>query len=451
MGLFGIGNKKEGGLMDVIRCDESDYLMWKWSPAGVPSRRENAIRYGSSLRVKAGEVAVFVYKQGDTMLDFIEGPFDQTIKTANFPVLSSIVGAAFGGASPFQAEIYFINLSGSIRLPFFVREFNVTDPRFPDLSVPTTVKGAITFSITHYREFIGKYRMTGYDMDDLSQQIREVVTRYVKSAVTNAPFQLQMPVTQIERGIDQISTTVEGRLKTTLAEDFAVNMRRLDISDIAVDMQSDGYRQLRALGAEQTSTMSMQYEVNRRNLVDQQAIGAENLAESLRIQREETQRAQRLQTESANLTAHQIDVQAEVARTAAESLGQMSGGMGMGGDGGMNPGGMMAGMMMGGAVGGSMANMMGSAMQGINTPQPPSPPAAAIAQWHVAENGQQAGPFTLVQLQQQVQAGSLTPATYVWKPGMGAWALAGEVAELGALFGAVPPPMPPVPPVPPAL
>ena len=111
MGLFGRG--KGGGLMNVIRCDEEDYLVWKWTPEGQDvnsTSRENSIRYGSSLRVKEGEVAVFVYKQKDgTMQDFIEGPFDQTIKTANFPVLSSIVGMAFGGESPFQAEVYFIN------------------------------------------------------------------------------------------------------------------------------------------------------------------------------------------------------------------------------------------------------------------------------------------------------------------------------------------------------
>jgi hypothetical protein len=28
MGLF--GNKEEGGFMDVIRCDEQEYLVWKW-------------------------------------------------------------------------------------------------------------------------------------------------------------------------------------------------------------------------------------------------------------------------------------------------------------------------------------------------------------------------------------------------------------------------------------
>ena len=31
MGL--LSSKKEGGMMDVIRCDEKDYLIWKWRPS----------------------------------------------------------------------------------------------------------------------------------------------------------------------------------------------------------------------------------------------------------------------------------------------------------------------------------------------------------------------------------------------------------------------------------
>ena len=53
MGIFGKG--KSGGLMNVIRCDEENYLVWKWRPEGQDvnsTTRENSIRYGSSLRVK---------------------------------------------------------------------------------------------------------------------------------------------------------------------------------------------------------------------------------------------------------------------------------------------------------------------------------------------------------------------------------------------------------------
>ena len=76
MGLF--NKKNEGGLMDVIRCDEKEYLIWKWRPAGEEvntTKKENAIRYGSSLRVKDGEVAVFVYPGENGNQDFIEGSF----------------------------------------------------------------------------------------------------------------------------------------------------------------------------------------------------------------------------------------------------------------------------------------------------------------------------------------------------------------------------------------
>ena len=162
MGLFD-KKQKTGGFMDEIRCDEPSYLIWKWHPAGTQSgnnRRENAIRWGSSLRVKDGEVAVFVYKQENgVMQDFIVGPFDETIKTKNFPVLASIVGLAYDGGTPFQAEIYFINLARVIQTKFAVPFFDVYDPRFDDFGVPVAVRGTMTFNISDYREFIKIHRL----------------------------------------------------------------------------------------------------------------------------------------------------------------------------------------------------------------------------------------------------------------------------------------------------
>ena len=163
MGLFD-KNKKTGGFMDEIRCDEPSYLIWKWHPSGTQqgnNKRENAIRWGSSLRVKDGEVAVFVYKQKDgAMQDFIVGPFDETIKTKNFPVLASIVGLAYDGGTPFQAEVYFINLARIIQVKFGVPFFDVYDPRFMDFGVPVAVRGTISFCINDYREFIKLHRLS---------------------------------------------------------------------------------------------------------------------------------------------------------------------------------------------------------------------------------------------------------------------------------------------------
>ena len=445
MGLF--GKKEEGGFMDVIRCDEQEYLLWKWRPSGEANstKKENAIRYGSSLRVKDGELAVFVYQQKDgSMQDFIVGPYDQTIKTANFPILTSIVGLAFGGASPFQAEIYFINLAGNVQIKFGIPYFDVFDPRFLDFAVPMAVRGTITFNITDYKGFIKLNRLINFELDDFKKQIKDAVTKYIKAVVTNIPADNGIPVLQMERKILDINDLVSKYLGSRLETDFGVNMKGLDIATIEVDKEAEGYAELRKVTAEQTTkTTVAQTDVNIKNLQDMQGINAQNMEETLRIQREEAQRAQKLQTETNFIGAHALNQQTDVLKTGAESLGQMGNIGGGGGDGGgMNPAGMMTGMMMGGAMGNQMAGMMNQMGQNMNQQQNTPPPPPTIA-YSVSVNGQTTGPFNMQQLQQMVQNGQLQQNTYVWKQGMAGWEVAGNVQDLTSLFGAIPPPPPP--------
>ena len=454
MGLFGFGSKKnEGGLMDVIRCDEQEYLVWKWRPAGQDANttnKENSIRWGSSLRVKDGEVAVFVYKQKDgSMQDFIEGPFDQIIKTENFPVITSILGAAYDGASPFQAEIYFINLAGLIDIKFGVPYFDVFDPRFLDFAVPMAARGSLKFNITDYKAFIKLHRLINFDLEDFKSQIKDAVVKYTKGFITNVPSDNGIPVLQIERKVLEIGDMIHARLKADFENDFGVNLKRFDLSTIEPDKESEGYRSLmRVTKDQQTKTVEAQTNVGIKNMQDMQSINAKNMEETLRIQREEAQRAQRLQTETNFIGAHALDQQTQVLQTAANNLGQM-GTMNMGNGGGMNPAGMMTGMMMGGAMGGQMANMMNQmgnmTAQQMNNQMNTPPPAPTIS-YMVATNGQQSGPYNMQQLQQLAQNGQLTSQTYVWKQGMANWTPAGQVPELANLFPPAVPSMPPAPP-----
>ena len=451
MGLFGKG--KGGGLMNVIRCDQEEYLVWKWRPLGQninSTTRENSIRYGSSLRVKDGEVAVFVYKQKNgTMQDFIEGPYDDTIKTANFPILSSIVGLAFGGESPFQAEVYYINTQGNNQIRFAIPYFDVVDPRLPDFPVPVAVRGSMTFVLEDYRNFIKLNRLIDFNLEAFKKQIKDSMVRKIKGIVTNIPSDLGMPVVQMERKIDEISELLENRLKDRMDE-FGVKMKHIDINAVEIDKESEAYMEVKSLtGGITARTMQAQADQNIQNMQDMQSLNKENLAETMRIQREEAQRAQRLQTEQNYIGAHAINQQAEVLKTGAQNLGQM-GTMNMGGgQGGVNPAGMMTGMMMGGAMGQQMAGMMNNMGQQMNNAMTAPPPIPNV-QYHVSSNGQQSGPFNMQQLQEMAGNGQLTKDTYVWKQGMANWELAGNIQELASLFappmppGAMPPPLPPV-------
>lgn len=444
------GNKdksesREGGLMDVIRCDESDYLIWKWQPAGAAdtTRKENAIRWGSSLRVKDGEVAVFVYRQKDgTQQDFIVGPFDETIKTANFPVLASIIGAAFGGGTPFQAEVYFINLAGIIQIKFAVPYFDVFDPRFVDFAVPVAVRGTISFKIADYKTFITLHRLISFDLEQFKSQVQDAVKKYVKGIVANCPADNQIVVTQMDKKILQINELAENYIQPRLAADFGVTVSAVDIGEIDIDKASDGYRQLMAVTKDiQSQTIKAQTDMN-----------LENMAETLRIQREEGQHATRMQTDAANIAVHQINQQTKVGMAGAAALGQMgaAGGTGinLGSGGGFNPAGMMAGMAMGSAIGQNMAGMMNGALGGVQQPAmqqnagsavPPPPPVSA---YHLAVNGQGTGPYTVDTLRQMVLSNQFNAQSLVWKAGMANWAPAGTVAELAGLFAQSVPPVP---------
>lgn len=452
MALFN-RNKPRNAVMDVIRCDEPSYLIWKWHPSGSQlgeNKRENAIRWGSSLRVKDGEVAIFVYKQKDgAMQDFIVGPFDQTIKTANFPVLSSIVGLAYGGNTPFQAEVYFINLAKIVQVRFAVPFFDVYDPRFLDFGVPVAVRGTISFKIEDYREFIKLHKLNSFDLDAFQKQIKDAVNRYVKDTVANAPATHNIPVIQIESKTAQINDAIEFDIAERLKDTFGVVVSSVDISAIEIDKYSDGYHQLMAVTKNVTTqTIQAQTAANIRNIHDMQRIDAENYRETLRVQREESQYAQHKQTQSANFAAFQVEKQAEVGVAGANALGKMgtngAGGVDLGGNSGFNPASMMAGMAVGGAVGQNIAGMMNNMMSGMNPPANGgmTPPPVPTISYHVALNGQAAGPFDLNTLKQMAISNQFTSDSLVWKAGMTDWVKAGTVDELKSMFIA-PPPIPP--------
>lgn len=435
MGLFD-REKRRGGFMDEIRCDEPSYLIWKWHPAGVQlgeGNRENAIRWDSSLRVKDGEVAVFVYSQyGDIAQEYIEGPCDLILNTSNLPILASLVGLAYEGGTPFQAEVYFINLARIIQVKFGVPFFDVYDPRFVDFGIPVAVRGTISFQIQDYCEFIKLNRLNAFELADFQKQIRDAVCRYVKDTVANAPAANNIPVIQIEAKTAQINDAVEYDISERLKETFGVLVSGVDIGAIEIDKTSEGYRQLMAVTKDITAT---RVEAETQDYV-----------ERLRIQREEGQYAVHKQTQTANIGAFQVEKQAEVGVAGAQALGQMgANGAGdvnlSGGGDGFNMAAIMASMAVGGAVGQNIAGTMNNMMSGMGQAAQPGavPPPIPVIAYHVAVNGQATGPFDFSTLAQMASNGQLTADSLVWKSGMVQWAKAGTIDELKNVFSAIPP------------
>lgn len=358
------------------------------------------------------------------------------------------------------------NLSKGSQLNFAIPYFDVFDPRLQDYGVPVSVHGAVVYAIEDMDLFHSVNRNEGYSDETFKNKLRGQLTKFIKSVVSNAPSDAQIPVVQIERKIFEISELIQQRVTPQVEKLFGITIRSLDITGINVDKESRGYRELKALTADlekermmaqhnaqisnfnlnndlQQDMLKKQSELNldamgRKQELDLggqeelQRMNLENQRETMRIQREEMQRASRLQTEQTFMGAHQANLNAGVLNNATDNginafrqqtmggmnnMGQMGGAPQMPGQKGMGGAPQMPGM-------------------GASVPQ---------VQYYIGINGQQYGPCDWNKLQQLVQQGQLTQQSYVWKNGMAQWEFAGNVAELAPLFQGTAPQMPGMP------
>lgn len=430
------------GMMDQIRCDQKEYLIWKWRPDNN-AHRENAIRWGSSLRVREGSVAVFVYRQkgGELIQEYIEGPFDKTLETSNLPIIANLVALAYGGRTPFQAEVYFINLAKVLQSKFAVRYFDVFDPRYPEFGIPVAVRVTITYCIADYQRFIKLHRLDEFDTTNLQSQIKDHVARKIKSIVANVATTQQLPIQQLENKTDDISQLAIEALSEKLNELFGVELSSVDIAAIDIDKDSEAFKQLMAVTRDITAaTARAKAEAEIKTIHDAQQIKMQNLAEQLRIEREESQYGIHKQTQSSNMAAYQIEAQTAVGVAGAEALGRSGQAGGIASDSGLNMAGITAGIAIGGALGqniaGNMNSLLGTSVQ--------APPPLPHDNYFVANGDKATGPFPVQTLQQMSTAGSLNASTLVWKQGMADWQSAGSIQELADLFArsTTPPPIP---------
>ena len=364
------------------------------------------------------------------------------------------------------------NLSKGSQLNFAIPYFDVFDPRLQDYGVPVSVHGAVVYAIEDMDLFHSVNRNEGYSDETFKNKLRGQLTKFIKSVVSNAPSDAQIPVVQIERKIFEISELIQQRVTPQVEKLFGITIRSLDITGINVDKESRGYRELKVLTADlekermmaqhnaqisnfnlnndlQQDMLKKQSELNldamgRKQELDLggqeelQRMNLENQRETMRIQREEMQRASRLQTEQTFMGAHQANLNAGVLNNATDNGINAFRQQTMGG---MNNMGQMGGApQMPGQKG------MGGAPQ-----MPEMGAAVPQVQYYIGINGQQYGPCDWNKLQQLVQQGQLTQQSYVWKNGMAQWEFAGNVAELAPLFQGTAPQMPGMPPTMPGM
>lgn len=326
------------------------------------------------------------------------------------------------------------NLGKGSQCKFAIPYFDVYDPRFSDFGCPVAVHGAIVYAIEDMNRFSQINKTQQYSDSAFMDKLRGQVVKYIKSVVSNAPAEHQIPVVQLERKILEISQLVQQYVTPQIETLFAIKVRSLDITNIVIDKDSRGYRELKAVSTDlERDRLAAQNRISISGWQQQQEMDMEmkrlQTVESMRMQMENQREMMRIQREG-------LEAGQQAMINEAQENGRVSK------------------LFQGSSMFGS-AQMMGSQSMfgGLGQATPPAmggmapPPMPQATPFFVFLNGQQAGPFDMNQLAQLVQQGQLTPQTQVWTQGMPQWAPASSVPALAPLFappamgGNTPPPM----------
>ena len=465
---MGIFNKLFGkdNTVELIQCENRDSLVYKWEPK--ESKRKETIPSNSILRVNIGEVAVaFSNQLSAESAKFIEGPYQNPIGEGVY-------------------DVYFINTQGTNQIKFAVPYFDVADPRNIDLMIPVSVRGTVTFCISDYREFIKMNRLANMNLEELTIQVKDALIRHVKAVVTNIPIQHEIPLVSLETQIGKVNDIVKDELTSRFINDFGVNLKALDITDIRIEKECEAYETLKSI----TQDISVQRTKHKAEL-DQNVSDVETdirineLKESsavrMRVQKEEAditlddkrksmEEKHRAQIESADLDLkekkmsieekfRQMREDAELKVKSQQSIidetkfamhsrteeaaksGQIISESG-------NPKTKEYSEQMAENLKKGIPTLKteGGKLQQTGM-MPPKVEKKSESIYHVANNGKADGPYSLAQMKQLCEQGVLNAKTMVWLKGTSDWSEADTFPELSSLFSTsssedVPPPLP---------
>ena len=346
-------------------------------------RMNNEIKYGAKLTVREGQMAVFI---NEGQLADVYKPGMYTLTTQNMPILATLKGWKYGFESPFKAEVYFVNTRKFTDLKWGTPgPATMRDKEFG--IVRATAFGIYTIRIKDPGVFIKD--ISGTEGRFTTDQIQENLRGKIGLRIKEVMPELGLSIIDMEAKVSVMGTMLRERIAADF-EGMGIELCEVQVQDIGLPEE-------------------VEKAIDKRGAIA--AVG--------------------------NLQAYTQYETASAIHDAATTPNSLAGaGMGLGA--GMVMGGNMAGQM-GVAMNAGAGGMSGGGAGLANSP-PPLPTAAAF---HVAINGQQAGPFDMSALQAHTTSGSLKRDTLVWKAGMAQWVQASTVPELAALFANVPPPMPP--------
>ena len=320
-------------IIDVLKYEgPNDELVWKWTPKNGNQKRENQLRIGTQLVVNESQDA-FMFK-GGKLLD-VFGAGTHTLTSLNIPFLADVIGLAFGGDTPFTAEVFYVNKALSQDAKWGLMPFNIVEPNFK-VPIPITCRGSYSVKIVDSRKFLTEIVGVSslYNQLELQKLFRGIITESTKNAIWKLSKDLGLGPLELEYMVKELSNSIQPAVK------FAMSKYGLEISFFSV---------------EGISVVDEDERV-KKIVEDYHRIMSEDMEEKLRLKRRAEQ-----------LNVYKVERTFDTTEAAATNIGGGEAGDGSGGSGILGTVvGLGMAMPLANQVGGMVQNQMNTANTASN-------------------------------------------------------------------------------------
>ena len=366
-------------LIDVVKWESnSDEFVYRFS--------SNDLRIGTQLVVHPGQVAFFV-KSGKIYDCFASGTY--TITTDNIPLLNKVINVPFGGDSPFQAEVWFINTLALLDTNWgTTTPIQIEDPKYA-IIVPVRAYGQYGLKISDARLFLESLvgNMRSFSRNKVDEYFRGKVLSSVTNLVSEKMTTDGLSFLNINSHVSELSDYTQEHIREEFLK-YGIDVVNFYIVAISIPPNDPSLLKLKE---------------------------AKDFAARLKI---------------TGKDVYQMERSYDVLEKAASNEGVGGSMMAMG-----------AGLGAGAGIGGTLGRVYATNMTaGIESP----PPINSTSCFYFAYiDGQQIDNLQISDVERLVAESKITPDTLIWRRGMKDWKAATEVDDISYLFqDNTPPPVP---------
>lgn len=372
-------------ILDIIKYESNaEQFVWK--------HPVEDLKLGSQLIVNTSQKAFFV-KGGKILDEFNTGT--TTLKSGNIPLLNKLINLPFGDSSPFQAEVWYVNMMSFLDNKWGTpAPILLEDPKYKVI-VPVRTFGQFGMSIENPRLFLEQLvgNMSDFSVDRVMDYFEGVLISSITSAIGKKIVSEGSSILEIQAILSEVSMFCKQVLQEEFSK-YGIKIENFFIMSVNVPEDDPSVIKLKE---------------------------SKDLAAKVDI---------------AGKEIYQMDRSFDVLDKAAENEGTMGDTMGAG-----------MGMGMGFGMGNVMGNMTGNMNTGNQTRQSGSsvpPPVPQSIEYFVLIENKQNGPHTLANLESMMNQNKIDRNTLVWRQGMSDWGNISEQDDLKQLLDRIPPPPPKV-------